>query len=451
MSYLTTSTSTARTHIEVAQQAEEFRNASTKTAARAIARRNGVRYSELIRLPYFDIVSMSVTDPMHTFLLGMVRRETNYNLQLLDSDQRKEFVRRVKSVKVPYDVGRLPSNIFDDGEEPTGVTAAQWKLYIIIYARPCLFRLLPQRAYKCLVLLSEIVSLVVSPVFTSDKIEQLKKLLLQHHLLFSQVYGKWAVTVNYHMSLHLPEMILDLGPPQSYWCFAYERLNGILAGTPNSNRNVETEVANRFAQEMSFSTADQLKVDTVEIPKSIQQFLSTANEEDYNVPFPLSYLVLSRLENTLDDKFEAQMALDRGDVEDWPVELKHPCKRNVRVNLTFMTELKTFFDGLYGLDLDYIRPRIDKYGRCTVNGINFSSDFNSTDRGSIIKSMFVDTNNELSPYFGVVRFYFKVATVIRTQVRIHQLAYVTWLRFTQYHHQHMCKLYGVTHQVYQGD
>lgn len=136
MSYLTTSASTARSHTEVAQQAEEYRNAPTKTAAAAIAQKNGVRHSELVRLLYFDIVCMSATDPMHTFLLGMVRRETDYNLQLLDSIQRKEFVRRVKSIKVPYDVGRLPSNIFDVGEEPTGVTAAQWKLYIITYARP---------------------------------------------------------------------------------------------------------------------------------------------------------------------------------------------------------------------------------------------------------------------------------------------------------------------------
>ena len=61
MSYLTTTTSIARTHVEVAQQAEKFRNAPTKTAAAAFARRNGVRYSELIRLPYFNIVVMSVT------------------------------------------------------------------------------------------------------------------------------------------------------------------------------------------------------------------------------------------------------------------------------------------------------------------------------------------------------------------------------------------------------
>ncbi len=95
------------------------------------------------------------------------------------------------------------------------------------------------------------------------------------------------------------------------------------------------------------------------------------------------------------------MMLDRGEVEDWPMELKHPCKRNVRINSTFKTELRA---GLYGSDITYyIRPRIDKFGRCIVNGINYSSDFNSTDRGSVVKSMFVDTTNELAPYFGVMQ------------------------------------------------
>lgn len=111
MSYFTPSSSAGRNHEEILQQVEEYRAATTRTEAVSIAKKNGVRYSDLLRLPYFDIVRMSTTDPMHTFLLGMVRRETELNLNLLSYPQRQEFVRRVKSVQMPYDVGRLPSNI----------------------------------------------------------------------------------------------------------------------------------------------------------------------------------------------------------------------------------------------------------------------------------------------------------------------------------------------------
>ena len=82
-----------------------------------------------MRLPYFDIVRMSITDPMHSFLLGLVRKETELNLAKLTPDQYKEFVERIKSVRMPHDIGRLPTNIFDsnDGLGYSGVTADQWK------------------------------------------------------------------------------------------------------------------------------------------------------------------------------------------------------------------------------------------------------------------------------------------------------------------------------------
>ena len=34
---------------------------------------------------------------------------------------------------------------------------------------------------------------------------------------------------------------------------------------------------------------------------------------------------------------------------------------------------------------------IDKFARCIVNGVTYSSDYNSSDRGSIVKAMFVLT------------------------------------------------------------
>ena len=103
-------------HSEVITQAREYQNATSKTEAAEIAQRNGVRYSELLRLPYFDIIRMTVTDPMHSFLLGLVRRETELALNSLTPKKREDFNRRVKSIRMPYDVGRLPSNIFDHGE-----------------------------------------------------------------------------------------------------------------------------------------------------------------------------------------------------------------------------------------------------------------------------------------------------------------------------------------------
>ncbi len=177
---------------------------------------------------------------MHTFLLGMVKKETELNYSILTPINKREFLRRLKSIRLPYDIGRMPTNIFDKDDTCcyTKVTADQWKTYIITCARPCMHKLLPGNAYRCLVLLSQIVASISSPVLTLDDVTSLHRLLHEHHSLFCRVYGKWAVSVNYHMGLHLPDIILDYGPPQSFWCFPFERMNGKLAGCPNSNRCV---------------------------------------------------------------------------------------------------------------------------------------------------------------------------------------------------------------------
>lgn len=394
---------------------------------------------------------MSITDPMHTFLLGLVRRETELNLDLLNIAQHREFTRRVKSIRIPYDVGRLPSNVFDDSECNSGITADQWKTYICSYARPCMYKLLPQWPYKSLVLLAEIVTLVVSPVLSIDDIATLYRLLHEHHQLFCRIYGKWKLTINYHMSLHLPDMIVDFGPPHSFWCFSYERMNGHFAATPNSNRSIEVEVANRFIRNTEFTLATTPPIDMSLVPNTLREFISSSAEED-NPSYPQTFRVLSVLSGSSDEeRLEIQRDVDRGYVEDWPLKFKTPSKADVKCKTDFMSELRQFFQQMYGSDLDYVRPRIDMFGRCEVNGQNFSSDFNSTDRGSIVKVLFVVNDDVLAPYFGNVKFYFTVTTLVKGERLTHNLAYLTWLKLKWSDPEPVSHLYGVTKEVYQRD
>ena len=62
--------------------------------------------------------------------------------------------------------------------------------------------------------------------------------------------------MNYHMALHMPDVILDYGPPHAFWCFAYERMNGILASIPTNNRGIEKEVLDRFLLEFTFNQVE---------------------------------------------------------------------------------------------------------------------------------------------------------------------------------------------------
>ena len=68
-----------------------------------------------------------------------------------------------------------------------------------------------------------------------------------------------------------------------------------------------------------------------------------------------------------------------------------------------------------------------------------------------MKAMFVYDRNELVPFFGVVRFYFTVATVTLQQRKIHHLAYVTWLKLKSWNPEPTSRLYEVTKELYSHD
>ena len=89
---------------------------------------------------------MSITDPMHTILLGLVHNEAKLCLSSLPNAKLSQFYSRIQRVKVPYDIGRIPSN--NNGKtDLTSLTADQWKNFALIYARPCLSGFLSTNAY----------------------------------------------------------------------------------------------------------------------------------------------------------------------------------------------------------------------------------------------------------------------------------------------------------------
>ena len=59
-----------RTNEEHRARMREYQSCSTKAARDEFAKTYAVRWSELARLPYFDMCRMIVIDPMHNLFLG---------------------------------------------------------------------------------------------------------------------------------------------------------------------------------------------------------------------------------------------------------------------------------------------------------------------------------------------------------------------------------------------
>ena len=74
---------------------------------------------------------------------------------------------------------------------------------------------------------------------------------------FECLYGKQAVTPNMHLHCHLKECVIDCGPVHSFWCFSFERFNGILGSMQVNGRSVEVQLmrkllAGRFVWDVQF-------------------------------------------------------------------------------------------------------------------------------------------------------------------------------------------------------
>ena len=108
----------------------------------------------------------------------------------------------------------------------------------------------------------------------------------------------------------------------------------------------------------------------------------------------------------------------------------YPSKKlNILMDREFVSILKDSLEALCGDCVHYVSPRINKYARCSVNGQILSSNFNSTDRGSIVKALFVLTDQSLHPYLGIVNFFFDVDAIIDSETRTCSFAYVCWFKF----------------------
>jgi hypothetical protein len=216
----------------------------------------GCRYSELLRLPYFDPVRMTIIDPMHNLYLGTAKhilKDVWFERMLIKKRDIDVIQKRVDAVYVPYTVGRIPSKI---ASSFAGFTADQFKNWTNIYSVLSLYDVLDQGDFQCwqhFVLASR---LLTQPVISMSDLHLADALLMQFCRRVERKYGKNMITPNMHMHGHLKECILDFGPIHNFWCFSFERhrYNGILKNYP-TNSSLEVHCMKQFCAEFYVSSA----------------------------------------------------------------------------------------------------------------------------------------------------------------------------------------------------
>ena len=210
--------------------AKAWRYCTTRDERDAHVSANLVRWSEMLRLPYFNPIRHLIVDPMHCLFLGIAKwivKKLWIDGGKLSKSDLKLMENRAKQIKLPADMGRIPYKI-STGDGFSGFTADQWKSFILIYAIPLMWDLLVTSDRNILAKFVKACSLLTCRIINIDMLSQAHDRLLQVALLIEENYGQEFITPNIHLSLHITDCCEDYGPLYSFWCYSFERMNGLL-------------------------------------------------------------------------------------------------------------------------------------------------------------------------------------------------------------------------------
>ena len=235
----------ARDHASHMHVLNQIKQKKLVLERKAIQKAWGVRYSELVRLPYFDLVRYHVVDPMHNLLLGTAKYMMSVwkDESLISKSDYQNMQDTVDRIRVPLNIGRIPHKV---ESQVSSLTADQWKNWVLIYSIPALLSILSQEHLECWSLFVEACSFILKPIINIDDIMEGDRKLTQFCKCYEQLYGKSKCTPNMHLHLHLKQCLFDYGPVHSFWCFPFERYNGIFESFNKNWMCPELQIMTKF-------------------------------------------------------------------------------------------------------------------------------------------------------------------------------------------------------------
>ena len=104
-----------------------WRRCNSKEEINKYVSSNYVRWTELLRLPYFNLIRHCVIDPMHNLFLGIaywIVKRLWIDEGKISKEQLEIMQIRANNIKMPADLRRVPNKIAT-GEGFSGFTADQ--------------------------------------------------------------------------------------------------------------------------------------------------------------------------------------------------------------------------------------------------------------------------------------------------------------------------------------
>ena len=152
-------------------------------------------------------------------------------------------LKRCKKFDVPSSIGRLPINL---SSNYGGFKASQWQTWIIVYSPVVLKDLIPADHLQCWLLFVRACTILSQRILKVSNVYTADLFLVQFCRKFEVLYGSENCTPNLHLHLHLKDCILDYGPGHTFWCFSFERYNGLLGSYHTNRKSIESQIMRNF-------------------------------------------------------------------------------------------------------------------------------------------------------------------------------------------------------------
>jgi len=170
---------------------------------------------------------------------------------ILSKQDIQTMEKRIKEFDVGTGLGRLPHKM---SANYGCYTASQWKNWTLVYCLFVLNGLLPEEHMQCWQAFVLACKFLTRPVITTLELQKADLMLLQFCKTFEQLYGKSKVKPNMHLHGHLKECVSDYGPIYNFWCFSFERFNGILSSFKTNNRCIEIQLMRKLLSDHFISS-----------------------------------------------------------------------------------------------------------------------------------------------------------------------------------------------------
>ena len=406
------------------KNAESVKAAKTDAEAKRLETQYGCRYSEFLKLPYFNVIKHHTLDLMHSLFLGTAKHIFNLWVEqgILDDEKLDEIDRKFSKIDLPLNNGWVPK---DMSQNYKYYNSYEWKNWTMNYSMLILKGLIPREHYEMWQTFVTACRKVCRPCITKDDVIVADLLFQKFGTKVTSLLGYEAVTPNMHSHCHNRECCEDFGSPYGWWLFSFERFNGILSDYNTNNKSIEKQLMKTFLSK-DFLNSKYLQM-PVGYSKELQPMFSdlTRTTELTAVHIPLEMLSVPKM-----PLHECQPHwINLAHIS---VPKKHP-RNCITITKDDIKILRKTYSMMYAgqrIKKKHLGTVYWRYSNITVGSDKYYSKlYTKSKTDTCILASWTDEDGNITDrdeYLGEVKHFLEHSVKVGSEYKVHILAAVLW-------------------------